>query len=102
MIEQVRVFVNGFVLSKKEIALREGRSVVAVPCPDYQVLSIPHPDIDGVIQTIGLERIGAVQHVVLVAQLVGDVLKALRQVLRLEGKEGLAAGLGREPAQDTV
>ena len=38
------------------------------------------------IEPVGLQGVGAVEDIVLVAQFVGDVLKGLAQVLALNGK----------------
>ena len=70
--------------------------------PDHQVLPASNLHVDGVVQTIRLERLRAIQHVVLMTQLVRDVFEGLCQILRLEGKECLPAGLVREILQNLV
>ena len=54
------------------------------------------------IQTVRLERLRAIEDVVLVPQLVGDVFEVLIQIADLEREESLAAGLGCEIVQHFV
>ena len=56
----------------------------------------------GLIGAVRLHRLRPVGDAVLVAQLVGNVLEGLRQVLHLEREEGQPAGFGREVLQDLV
>ena len=51
------------------------------------------------IKSVGLHRLRAVQHVVLMAQFVRDILEGLRQIRRLEREECLASRLLREVFQ---
>src|SRR5258708_39406268 len=78
------------------------RRVIPVPGPNHQVLAALYANIHGVIQAVGLERLGAIEQVVLVAQLICDVLKRLPQVLRLERKKRKPAGLLRQIPQHLV
>ena len=78
------------------------RRVVTALRADHQILASFQLDLDRVIQSVGLHRLRAVQHVVLMPQLIGDVLERLRQIRRLEREERLAAGLLREVFQDLV
>ncbi len=53
-------------------------------------------------QAVCLEGLGPIENDVLVRQLVVDVLERLRQILDLERKISLAAGLFGEVLQDLV
>ena len=69
---------------------------------DDEILAFFHLNGDGVIQAIGLQRLRAIEHVVLVAQFVGDVFERLIQIFHLEREERLTAGLSGEVPQDLV
>src|SRR5664280_2556272 len=71
-------------------------SVIAPPDIHQDVLAFPHPQVDYVEQTVGLQWLGPVGDVVLMAQFVGDVLERLVQVLHLEREEGAPTGFLRQ------
>src|ERR1035438_8423678 len=78
------------------------RRVIPLAAAHHQILAALHLQIHGVIQAVGLQRLGAVEDVVLMPQLVGDVLERLLQVFHLKWEEGLAAGFRRQVFQNFV
>ena len=60
------------------------RRVVTLARANYQVFPAIHLHADRMIEPVRLERLGAVEDIVLAPQLIGDVLERLRQVLHLE------------------
>src|SRR5580704_12550997 len=70
----------------------EFRRVVTLAGAHDHVLVTLHADFHRVIEPVGLQRLGAIEDVVLVPQLVGDVLEGLIQVRCLERKESLTTG----------
>src|SRR5579872_2566500 len=82
-------------------ALEFGR-VVALARPDDHVLVPFHSNVDRMIETVGFQRIGAVEDVVLVAQLICDVFKVLVEVAGFEREEDAAAGFFGQVAQHFI
>src|ERR1035438_944588 len=76
--------------------------IIALANMHYQILSVLHPQIDWMEQSVRLQRFGPVGDVVLVAQLVGDVFERLLQIFHLEGEECLATGLRRQVLQHLI
>src|SRR5580704_8527241 len=80
----------------------EFRCVVSLAGAHDQFFVPLHTNLHGMIQAVGSYRLRAIEDVVLVPQLVGDVLEILVEIGSLEGEERLTAGFLGKVAQHLV
>src|SRR5690348_6049198 len=74
--------------------------VIAFAGAHDEVFAAFYPQVHRVVQAVGLQGFRPVEDVVLMAQLVGDVLKRLIEIFHFEREEGAAAGFLSQVPED--